>query len=253
MAAAARIARAAIAQGSARRHAGACGAATAMIDDARRFDLGRAADQLIQHAPGLADVAQPILRIAREAIAHEPAQARRRVGGQRLPVDVACKHRGQRVRDVLRLVAATSRQHLVQHDAEGPDIRAAINGPALRLLGRHVGGRAHDDAHLRRAGCERGRVHHVRRAAQVFGRERLRQAKIQHLHRAIVANLDVRGLEIAMDDAALVRELERLGDLARDREHLIRPKAIGRRHRCGRCQGLRPCSRAWCLMPELDA
>ena len=35
------------------------------------------------------------------------------------------------------------------------------------------------------------------------------------------AHLDVRGLEIAMDDALLVRGFERLGDLFRDRQRLV--------------------------------
>ncbi len=35
------------------------------------------------------------------------------------------------------------------------------------------------------------------------------------------ADLDVRGLEVAMHDAFLVRRLERLGDLARDGERLV--------------------------------
>ena len=45
----------------------------------------------------------------------------------------------------------------------------------------------------------------------------LRQPEVQHLHRAIGFDLDVGGLQIAMDDALLVRGLERLGDLLRDR------------------------------------
>jgi hypothetical protein len=32
---------------------------------------------------------------------------------------------------------------------------------------------------------------------------------------------DVRGLQIAMDDPLLVRRLERVGDLPRDRERLV--------------------------------
>ena len=49
---------------------------------------------------------------------------------------------------------------------------------------------------------------------------RLGQAEVEHLHEAIGGDLDVGGLQIAMDDAALVRRLERLGDLPRDRQRL---------------------------------
>ena len=50
---------------------------------------------------------------------------------------------------------------------------------------------------------------------------RLRQAEVQHLHRAVGAHLDVRGLQIAMDDPLLVRGFERLRDLLRDRQRLV--------------------------------
>ena len=44
------------------------------------------------------------------------------------------------------------------------------------------------------------------------------QAEIEDLDRAVGADLDVRGFEIAMDDAPLVRGFERVGDLFRDRQ-----------------------------------
>ena len=50
---------------------------------------------------------------------------------------------------------------------------------------------------------------------------RLRQPEIQHLHRAVTPHLDIRGLEIAMDDPLFVRGFERLGDLLRDRQRLV--------------------------------
>ena len=51
--------------------------------------------------------------------------------------------------------------------------------------------------------------------------ERLRETEIQHLDRAVGADLDVGRLQIAMDDALLVRGFERLGDLLRDRQRLV--------------------------------
>ena len=50
---------------------------------------------------------------------------------------------------------------------------------------------------------------------------RFGQAEVEHFHRAIGSNLDVRGFQIAMDDALLVRGFERLGDLFRDRQRLV--------------------------------
>ena len=51
--------------------------------------------------------------------------------------------------------------------------------------------------------------------------QRLREAEVQHLHRAIGAQLDVRGLQIAMDDALLVRGFERLRNLPGYRQGLV--------------------------------
>ena len=51
--------------------------------------------------------------------------------------------------------------------------------------------------------------------------DRLREAEIEHLHGPVRADLDVGRLEIAMDDALLVRRVERLGDLPRDRQRLV--------------------------------
>ena len=53
------------------------------------------------------------------------------------------------------------------------------------------------------------------------GIEGLREPEVQHLHGAVDADLDVGGLQIAMDDPVLVRGAKRLGDLLRDRQCLI--------------------------------
>ena len=67
-----------------------------------------------------------------------------------------------------------------------------------------------------------------------IGIQSLREPEVQHLHCAVGSQLDIRRLEIAVDDSALVSRFERLGDLARDRHRLVdgdRPlgDAIGER------------------------
>ena len=52
------------------------------------------------------------------------------------------------------------------------------------------------------------------------GSERFREAEVEHLDRAVAPHLHVRRLQVAMDDALLVRGLERVGDLPRDRQRL---------------------------------
>ena len=61
----------------------------------------------------------------------------------------------------------------------------------------------------------------VRRRARRVRVDRFRQTEVEHLHRAVGADLDIRGLQIAVDDALLVRRFERLGDLLRDRQRLV--------------------------------
>ena len=53
------------------------------------------------------------------------------------------------------------------------------------------------------------------------GSMRFRQAKVEHLHRAVRAHLDVRRLQIAMDDSLLVRGFQRLRNLLRNGQRLI--------------------------------
>ena len=42
----------------------------------------------------------------------------------------------------------------------------------------------------------------------------VREAEVQHLDRAVSSDLDIGGLQVAMNDALLVRGFEGLGDLA---------------------------------------
>ena len=87
--------------------------------------------------------------------------------------------------------------------------------------GRHVGGGAEDHAHLRRTcAVNVGELREVRRRRGSRRVHRLGETEVEHLHRAVGADLDVGRLQIAMDDALLVRRLERVGDLARDRQRV---------------------------------
>ena len=51
------------------------------------------------------------------------------------------------------------------------------------------------------------------------GRKALGQAEVEHLHPAL-RQQDVRGLQVAVDDAVAVRVLERVGDLAGQAQHV---------------------------------
>ncbi|HYN06077.1 MAG TPA: hypothetical protein VES67_01680, partial [Vicinamibacterales bacterium] len=137
-------------------------------------------------------------------------------------IGFARQHGGNRFAHRVSGECALARQHLVQNHAEGPHVRPPIHGPAFRLLGRHVRRRAEDQARLRHRGSRECRgVHRVRRRARRIRAERFGETKIEHLHRAVVAHLDVRGFEIAVNDARVVRGFERFGDLTRDGEGFV--------------------------------
>src|ERR1044072_1465071 len=56
------------------------------------------------------------------------------------------QHRRAHVLGRLALEGPKSREHLVEHDAEAPYVRARVHRLSARLLGAHVTRRAHDDA-----------------------------------------------------------------------------------------------------------
>ena len=101
--------------------------------------------------------------------------------------------------------------------------RAPVRRASLRLLRAHVSRRAenHPDAGHHRGGGNRGRVRQRRSRARRRRLHRLGQTEVEHLHRAVRTDLDVRGLEIAMDDSLLVRRFEGLGDLSRDGQRFV--------------------------------
>ena len=110
--------------------------------------------------------------------------------------------------------------HLVNRDAEREEIGARVDLSTQRLLGRHVCGRSHCGAkavsellslqgRLLPGGCEFLYGHH-------FG-----QAEVQDLGTAAFGNEDVCWLDVAVDDALLMRRFEGVRDVDRDFDHAI--------------------------------
>jgi hypothetical protein len=142
------------------------------------------------------------------------------VRGQRVPVRLAFDEPRQHIGGVRAVESAAPGDELVQHAPERPDIGAAIDGLATRLLGRHVGGGAEDDAHVGGIPSERRRIHHTGRRRRAIQRERLGETEIEHLHRPVRPHHHIGRLQVAMDDALFVCRLERIGDLPCDRQRL---------------------------------
>ena len=101
-----------------------------------------------------------------------------------------------------------AQEAFVEDDAEGVDVRAAVEGPRCDLLGRQVGDRSDERSRLRQAG---------------FG-GRVRQTEVHDPHArpgaVLAGDHDVGRLDVAVDDPARVAVLERVGHLDPDVHHL---------------------------------
>ena len=118
---------------------------------------------------------------------------------------------------VLAREGGATGERKVEHEAERVDVAAGVEGLAARLLGRHVFGRAEHDARLGQAGIV------------VDG---LGDAEVEHLD-ADAAPLgvdehDVVGLDVAVDDLALVGLAEHLTRLHGDAHHMVGRHALAR-------------------------
>ncbi len=96
-----------------------------------------------------------------------------------------------------------SGEELVEDHAGGEEVRAAVHRQPLDLLGRHEARRAHHAAHLREA-----------------RRLDVGDAEVGDLHRAVLEQEDVAGLDVAVDHALPVRVAERVEDLRHDAHDL---------------------------------
>ena len=151
---------------------------------------------------------------------HDRPDGRRQLAHPLLQLE----HGARRVLD-----PAPAGQHVVQDQPERVDVDAMIDVFATRLLGRHVLDRSDDGADDR--GCRLrhrlvdghpsrcGRI--LRRSGRhrAHARGRARNPEV-HDDRDFVVDHHVRGLEVAVNDAGLVRRLQAGSDLPDDRHHL---------------------------------
>ena len=182
--------------------------------------IRRGSIEMGQGVTRLADIPQAVLGIRREAAPDQGAQAGGDPVGQGVEVGITVDDRAEDIGHRFPAVQPLARQHLIEDDAEGPDVRALVDLLAAGLLGAHVGRRAHDDpGHGHRRGNGR-RGQHVVLPGRL-ARVRPRQAEIQDLDRAFRVDPHVGGLEIAMHDAAFVGGLEAERDLAGDAHRFV--------------------------------
>ncbi len=171
---------------------------------------------------------RPFLGILREALEDGGLQLLAHVGAER-------PHRLRQlvddaIEDGLHLARERrlARETLVEHRPERVDVRAPVERPRGDLLGAEV-----DDGPDERPGLREA----------VLGR-REREAEVHHpgadVARVVARRHDVLGLDVAVDDAAGVAVVERVGDLRPDVEDVAEaqralaeelPQVRGREHR----------------------
>ena len=166
------------------------------------------------------DRLQPLPRILLEAAPQQLAHPRRRVRRQRVPFWLARDHRRHRIRRRFPGEHLLARQHLEQHNAKRPHVRATVDRFPARLLRRHIRRRPQNHSRPCRRHAQRRRVRQIQRRRRFF-RQCLRQSKIQHFHLPVAGELDVRRLQIAMYDSAFVCILQRLRNLLGNRQRLV--------------------------------
>ena len=177
--------------------------------------------RLAQIAGEIARRRVSVPRLLREAALDDLQQARGNVvanPGERRRViaddGVHRLHRGGSIEGTL------ARDELVKNDAEGELVAAKIAHVGARLLGRHVVDRAED-----RAG-RAVRHRHIRVADGVgqFG-----QPEVEDLHEAVGSDHHVLRLQIAMNDAAVVRRRQSLRHFGHQPHNLLERKVAFRR------------------------
>jgi hypothetical protein len=150
-------------------------------------------------------------------LGHRARDHRVDLGRERRPQLAGDRRRVLDVRPQLRRIRVARvrhapRERLVEHAAQRVDVRARVGAAALDLLGRRVVERADPLAGAReRLGVRRPGDAEV--------------GEVGVLGAAALLDQDVRGLDVAVDEAAFVRGVERVGDLGDDarRAHPVQP------------------------------
>jgi hypothetical protein len=150
-----------------------------------------------------------------QAATDETIQRRRDPAGERRRIVVEDRVSG--LDGGVALERAATREHLVDDGPESKDVRALIRRLAPHLLGRHVADRAEDRAVL---GVRLRRGQRLA-SSQCHRRHQLGDAEVEDLQPTLLGDEEVLGLEVAVDDALLMRSREALRELKRAAARLL--------------------------------
>ncbi len=153
----------------------------------------------------VSDIANPFLWILLQALFDEHQQQRRQLG-QLAPIRLRLEHAGDRLRHVFPKKRRLPGEHLVENDAESPDVGTRVDRPAARLLGAHVRRRAENDPGLGQRG--RGQYRRFRSARSNHLIRALRDTEIEDFDDTVCAQLDICWLQVTVNDGVRMRGLD---------------------------------------------
>ena len=173
----------------------------------RRRRVGAPAGQVLQGVPDVGHRLEPAVGILGEAAPHDLLQHSRRFEWTR----VVAQHGAEDLRRGVAGEGASARKQLIQHGAEAEHVRSRVE----RLGGRLFGG------HVRRcpnhfAGCR------PRCVEVIAGEPRDTEVEQLGVRRSTLPNdHDIGGLQIAVKNAAFVRGVQCVGNLARQTHRFV--------------------------------
>jgi hypothetical protein len=135
-----------------------------------------------------------------------------RGGRKLLPVRLAVEDCHQGLRHRVAPKGTLACEHLVEYAAERPDVGSLVGLLPAGLLRTHVGGRPDDRSPVPAADRDALGRRIDGSLAEHLHLERPCQPEIEHLDLTTWRQLDVGRLQVAVDDAALVRRLDGRGD-----------------------------------------
>ena len=103
---------------------------------------GHAALHFFNSDAGVANGLKPLPHVLAQTPLDQIANARRNGLRESAPLGIVSYDGGKRLRNGLPTKCALARQHLIEQTTERPNVGTAIDGLALGLFGRHVGGGA---------------------------------------------------------------------------------------------------------------
>src|SRR5438094_2541600 len=112
--------------------------------------------------------------------------------------------------DVLSRKRLFAGHHFIKHDAQRKNVAASVDGTALHLFRRHITRSAHD----------------VRSLLHGTELQDLGCAKVRDLHSVVGGEHQVRGLDVAVNYVAFVRELQRAARLLHDAQRTRQRKRV---------------------------